>query len=185
MANVKDKKTPAEVSNESSKNKNIPKPDPHVLMYGTATPYVALFDGGQIPIINPLTNIYLGAYISKFDYKFDEEHENIATLVLDTGNPDSADIESIQEGQTIYIQWGYIYPDGSYKSSKVHAMVVKELDLKFHDRGTTLTIKCKDGVSSLREDIPYKSDGTDTYTMKSFMDDGFGQNRGIIIQMFE
>lgn len=183
-AKIKDKKALADKKVEAKQN-NPPKPDPHVLVYGTATPYVALFDEGSMPVMNPLTNIPLGAYISRFNYKFDEENENQATLIFDTGNPDTVDIEAIQEGKTLYLQWGYIYPNGESKSSKVHAVEVKELGSTFNDQGTTLTLKCKDGTSSLREDVPYKSNGMDWYKMKNFLDDGLGQERGVIIEMFE
>lgn len=184
MANIKDAKSPAELNQEAPKISSV-APDPHVLMYGTATPYIALFDDSSLPIINPLTGIPLGAYMSRFNYRFDEEKENEAVIVFDTGNPDTADIEEIQEGKTIYLQWGYIYPNGDYLSSNVHAVEIKEIDLNFNDQGTTLILKCKDSTSSLRESIPYKSNGTDWYTMVNFLDNGMGQERGIIIEMFE
>ena len=34
--------------------------------YGTATPYLAIFNDMGIPVKNPLTGIPIGAYISNF-----------------------------------------------------------------------------------------------------------------------
>ena len=45
--------------------------------------------------MNPLTGIPLGAYISTWSYRYDEEKENLATLTFDTGNPDTVDIADI------------------------------------------------------------------------------------------
>lgn len=37
--------------------------------------------------MNPITGIPLGAYISNWSYKYDEEKENLATITFDTGDP--------------------------------------------------------------------------------------------------
>ena len=84
------------------------KPDPSILMEGTATPYLAIFSEDGVPVMNHLTGIPLGAYISQFQYKFDEEHENESTLNFDVGNPDIVDQDDLQTNKTIWLQWGYI-----------------------------------------------------------------------------
>ena len=65
------------------------KPNQSILYNGTATPYMALFDSGGMPIMNVITGIPLGAYISNWSYKYDEEKENLATITFDTGDPDT------------------------------------------------------------------------------------------------
>ena len=42
------------------------KPNQPILYNGTATPYMALFNSGGMPIMNPITGIPLGAYISNW-----------------------------------------------------------------------------------------------------------------------
>ena len=79
-----------------------------ILYKGMGQPYLALFNFGGMPIMNPITGIPLGAYISTWSYRYDEEKENLATLTFDTGNPDTVDIAEIQENQNICLQWGYI-----------------------------------------------------------------------------
>ena len=39
-----------------------------ILYNGTAMPYLALFDSLGMPVMNTITGIPLGAYISKFTY---------------------------------------------------------------------------------------------------------------------
>ena len=79
-----------------------------ILYNGMGQPYLALFNFGGMPIMNPITGIPLGAYISTWSYRYDEEKENLATLTFDTGNPDTVDIADIQENQQICLQWGYL-----------------------------------------------------------------------------
>lgn len=182
---TKDKKTPAEEKVESkNQEKQAFKTSPSVLDHGTATPYIALFDAALEPIMNPLTGVALGAYVSQFQYRFDQEHENECVMTVDTGNPDTVDIPEIQDGAPVSIQYGYIYPDGTIYSSKVHELEVKELESTFDDQGTHLVIHLKDSTSNLRSTDPYKPLG-DSYTFTQFMDNGMNQNVGIVIEMFE
>ena len=48
-----------------------------ILYNGMGQPYLALFDFRGMPIMNPITGIPLGAYISTWNYRYDEEKENV------------------------------------------------------------------------------------------------------------
>lgn len=184
-----DVKSPAEQytddSQITSQRKEAWPTEPSNLQYGTATPYVALFNEGGEPILNPLTGIALGAYMTSFNFKSGEKEEDNCIMVFDTGDPDTADVEGIQEGDTITIQWGYIYPDGTFQCSKPHDVQIKTVEMVFDDQGTHLALHCKDGVSNLRYSLPYKATGDENETFLNFLDNGMGQNRGIIIEMFD
>lgn len=185
MAEIKDKKSPAEESKDTElKNQESWKVEQPNLEHGTGTPYLALFQEDGNPILNPITGIALGAYISKFVFKSSDEKEDACVLTFDTGDPNTVDIEAIQEGKIINVQWGYIYSNASHNSSKVHGLEIKQLEMVFDDRGTHVTLHCKDVVSNLRHSIPYKPNGTDQ-TMKDFLDSGCGCDQGIIIIMYE
>ena len=95
MANIKEQKVTT-------------KSDPSILLKGTATPYLAIFSEEGMPIMNQITGIPLGAYISRFQFKYSEEEENLATLTFECGNPDIVDQEDLGENKTIILQWGYI-----------------------------------------------------------------------------
>lgn len=99
-----------------------------ILYNGTAMPYLALFDSLGMPVMNTVTGIPLGAYISKFTYMYDEEKENLATLVFDTGDPDTVDIPELQEGSVIFLQWGYVYPDGQFISGPIKTIKIRDFD---------------------------------------------------------
>lgn len=187
MADLKDSPIPA---NQAELKANKKKPDewkvePSNLQYGTATPYIAIFDENGSPIVNPLTNIALGAYVNSFKFASGDETEDGLKMSIVTGNPDTADVPEIQEGRIIQIQFGYIYPDKTFKSSKVHRLKIKELEVIFNDKGTHIQIGALDEVSDLRLSTPYKPTGLDNRSMKDFMDAGLGLKVGIIIEMFE
>lgn len=182
MAEIKDRKSPAETS---KKKLNELKQEPSNLRNGTATPYIALFDQAGSPIINPLTGISLGAYVSKFNFVSGDQKEDNLNIIVDTGDPDTVDIPEIQEGKTLLVQWGYIYSDGSSHSSTVHSVEIKQIDVTFDDQGTHITIIAKDKVSDLRLSAPYRPIGEEGYTLKTFLDEGMGLNMGIIIELFE
>lgn len=180
MANIKEKPEKKEEVNGTS----LKPADASNLHHGTATPYIALFNAFLEPIMNPLTGIPLGAYMSRFSYKFDQESENVCEATFDTGDPNTADIDELKEGYELGVQFGYIYSDGTYKSSKLHYLKLKEIDCVFDDQGTHLTIRLKDSANDLRGSEPYKPCGED-YTFKDFLDGGMGLLRGIIIEKFE
>lgn len=155
--------------------------------YNTATPYLAVFNDMGMPVNNPLTGIPLGAYITSFSYTYDLKKENQASLTIETGNPDTVDIAELQSGKTIFLQWGYIFPNGQSISSPVKAIQVKDLNAVFDQNGTKVTLKCVDGVSNLRHvpgHAPNDKDDDETLGMVAFMDNGCGVGMGIIIEKF-
>lgn len=180
MANIKEKPKKKEEVNATP----LKKADVSNLHHGTATPYIALFNYFLEPIMNPLTGIPLGAYMTRFAYNFDQESENVCEATFDTGDPATADIEELKEDNELGIQFGYIYADRTYKSSKLHYLKVKEVDCVFDDQGTHITIRMKDSVNDLRGSEPYKPAG-EGYTFKDFLDEGMGLMRGLIIEKFE
>lgn len=158
-------------------------------MYGTATPYIALFDSSGVPIKNPLTNIPLGAYISKFSFKYDEEKENNCSLTFDTGNPDTIDIDAFKEGRTLNIQWGYIYSNGTSYSGPLRGLKIKDVNAVFDNLGTHITLKCIDATVELRTLPSHRPSAEDddndgVSSMADYLDRGCDIGLGIIIEKF-
>jgi hypothetical protein len=157
---------------------------------GIAMPYLAIFGEDGTPVMNKLTGVPLGAYITKFTYKYDEEKENQASITFETGDPDTVDLDELQENKTILRQWGYVYPSGSFISSPVKSIKVKDFNCTFNSTGTHVTIVCVDGVSSLRHVPPHPpcdaSDlGDGKSSMVDFLDRGCDREVGVIIEYFE
>lgn len=155
-----------------------------ILYNGTGQPYMALFDESGSPIMNPITNIPLGQYVSTWNYMYDEEKENLATITIDTGDPDTVDIAGIQEGQNIVLQWGYVYPDGQFISSPVKVLKVRDFEAVFDTNGTHITIKCIDAVGDLRFSAPYTYSDDAEYKLSTYLDKGLGKGIGVIIEIF-
>lgn len=155
-----------------------------ILYQGTGTPYVALFNQIGMPIINTATGIPLGAYIHTFSYKTDESKENLCTIQLSTGNPITVDNTSIQEGNSIIIQWGYIFPDASSISSDPISLKIRDMDILFDDNGTKITLKCVDKSGKIRQMPIWVPEPDSTITLKDFMDNGLNCGMGIVIEKF-
>lgn len=177
MASVKEKGNLKKQEEWEYENPNLEK--------GTGTPYIALFSETGEPVINPLTGIPIGVYVTSFTFGSGDEDEDVLRITIDTGNPDTIDIPEIQEGNQLHVQWGYIYSDGSSNSSNVHIVKIKQLEVNFNDQGTHINITAKDSVSDLRTSAPYKPNGGESYNLKNYLDDGLGLNKGVIIEMFE
>lgn len=156
-----------------------------ILYNGTAMPYLALFDSLGMPVMNTVTGIPLGAYISKFTYMYDEEKENLATLVFDTGDPDTVDIPELQEGSVIFLQWGYVYPDGQFISGPIKTIKIRDFDCTFDAMGTHVTLKCIDSVGDLRFQPPYTYSDLPQYKFSKFIEGGCNNNTGVIIELFQ
>lgn len=163
----------------------MPAKQKPILYNGMGQPYLALFDFQGMPIKNPLTGIPLGAYISTWTYRYDEEKENLATITFDTGNPDTVDIEALQEGQIICLQWGYIYPDGQFVSGPVKIIKVRDFDATFDSTGTHVTIKCIDSTGDLRYQPAYNFSDMEGYKLSTFLDNGCDNATGVIIEIFQ
>ena len=172
MANIKEQKVTT-------------KSDPSILLKGTATPYLAIFSEEGMPIMNPITGIPLGAYISRFQFKYSEEEENLATLTFECGNPDIVDQEDLGENKIIILQWGYIYADGTAVCNKPKAVKIQDFNCTFDDSGTHASILCRDSTADIRYALPLKAGGFESEKMSNFLDNGCELDIGVVIEKFE
>jgi hypothetical protein len=156
-----------------------------ILYNGMGQPYLALFDFRGMPIMNPITGIPLGAYISTWNYRYDEEKENLATITFDTGDPDTVDVEALQENRDIFLQWGYIFSDGTFVSSPAINIKVRDFEAKFDSTGTHVTIKCIDSIGDLRYQPPYNFSEASENSLSSYLDGGCDNGVGVIIEIFQ
>lgn len=155
-----------------------------ILYMGTAMPYMALFNEVGAPIEESTTGLPLGAYITSFSYKTDESKENLCTINFTVGNPLCVDNPAIEEGSTILVQWGYIYPDSSSISSPLVVLKIRDMDITFDDGGTKVTLKCVDKSAKIRQMPIWVPRADSETTLKDFMDNGLNCGMGIVIQKF-
>lgn len=171
----------------ASQNNQIPPLNSLFSRYGTATPYLALFNTDGSPIINQATGIPLGEYITQFSSKQDEEKENQAKLTFDCGDPDLVDQIDLHEHHTLLIQWGYIFNNGAFISGPIKAITVKDFNCSFDSTGVHVSIVCVDGMVSLRHIppcAPCSEEDTEQDGFVAFLDNGCNMNIPIIIEEF-
>lgn len=157
---------------------------PSILDHGTATPYLAIFSEVGTPVLHPVTGVPLGAYISQFNYKYDEEKLNECTITFDCGDPDVVDEKSFPEGTEIFVQWGYIYSDGSSVSSEAKSLKVRDYNVDFDDQGVHSTLVCLDIKADLLLSLPVKPNGDDTKTLDKYLENGCGLDLPVLIEAF-
>ena len=179
----------AEVKNKATGKENDQKPKElrsqgHILYNGTGTPYLAIFHDDQSPIIESNSGLPISVYISSFTYKLDQEQENECKFTIDTGNPDTVDVSGIKSGEEVLVQYGYVFSDGSFESSKTYSLQVKSLDVTFDQTGTHINVLLKDKTSDLRKMPPFRL-SSENYTFRHFMDDGFAVGQPIVIEKYE
>lgn len=155
-----------------------------ILQKGIGQPYMAIFNTNGRPIMNPITGIPIGAYISAWDFSYDEERENLANITIDTGDPDTVDIRELSENSILLLQWGYIYSNGEFISSPIRVIKVRDFNTTFDDKGTHITLVCQDGVSEFRYFPPYTYNESKEYSLSTLLDKGYYGNLGIIIEEF-
>lgn len=155
-----------------------------ILQQGIGQPYLAIFDSKGMPIKNVLTGIPFGVYITRWYFEYNEETENLSIINLDVADPDTVDVEELHEGSIIYLQWGYIFPNGEFLSSPVRVIKVRDFDCIFDDQGTHITIKCVDGAGDLRYYPPYSFSEIPEYSFSTLLNGGCNNSVGVIIEEF-
>lgn len=176
--------------------KSSKQPEKPTLYVGTGTPYIALFDEASQPILNPLTNLPLGLYMDSFRYTFQEANSrssrgfmkntnpgNEGKLIFRSEDPNTIDISGLQENSKIFIQYGYIFPDGSFLTSPILSTVIRQIDAVFDNNGVTITILTKDKSDLMKYKKPYSPlSGNDTFL--KWLKEGCGYDVGVIIKKF-
>lgn len=155
-----------------------------VLYHGTATPYLAIFSEVGTPLLHPITGVPLGAYISQFQYKYDEEKHNECTITFDCGDPDVVDEKSFPKDMKLFVQWGYIYSDSSSVSSEAKALKVRDYDVEFDDQGVHSTLVCLDIKADLLSSPPVKPNGDENKTLDHYLENGCDLEIPVIIEAF-
>lgn len=168
-------------------------PGKPTLYHGTGTPYIALFDTQARPILNSITGLPLGYYVDDFSYTFQEANStrrrtqfpgNECKIVIKFGDPDVVDIEPLQKNATFIIQFGYVFSDGTFRSSAPISVMVRQVDTIFNEEGITTTILTKDGTDVLRYFPPY-SPQSDSDTLLDYLEKGCGIGAGVLIKKFK
>lgn len=124
-----------------------------ILLEGTGTPYIAIFDGSSNPIIDPSNQLPLGTFIDNFIYEYNEEKEDTGSFVITTNNPNICDLPQLQYQEILWIQWGYVLPDSTVVCGNPRRVMITDISASFKSSGVTLEIKFAD-PNILLKNIP-------------------------------
>lgn len=126
-----------------------------ILKEGMGTPYLAIFDGGDKPIIDPVSGLPIGMFLDNFIYEYNEDKEDSGSFVLTTDNPNIADLPQLAYEMPLHLQWGWILSDGTSICSPVRKVIITGNNNSFTSEGITLEIKFAD-ASILLKNQPSK-----------------------------
>lgn len=133
-----------------------------VLLNGNGTPYLAIFDGAESPIMDKLNDLPIGMEVTNFKYKYSEDKGDSGEFTIETNNVDIVDEPSLQYKMPLRLQWGWLFSDGSSKRSPVRLVNISDHKIEFTPDGTKFTIKFKDAKKFLEDEPPaYFADQTD------------------------
>ena len=122
-----------------------------ILPNGTGTPYLAIFDGDGAPIIDEKLGLPIGMLLDNFIYEYTEEKEDSGSFVITTDNSDLPSNPKLAYQMPLKLQWGWIYPDGSYISGPIRKVIVIGSSSSFTSNGVTLEIKFADASILLKQ----------------------------------
>jgi hypothetical protein len=84
----------------------------------------------------------------------------------------------------LFVQWGYIYSDGSSVSSEAKALKVRDYNVEFDDQGVHSTLVCLDIKADLLLSLPVKPNGDDNKTLDKYLENGCDLEMPVIIEAF-
>lgn len=152
---------------ETESNKVRPMADTRsMLPDGVGTPYVAIFDGTEAPIIDPLSGLNIGALVNSFEYNYNEDDADDGKFTIQCNNPNLVAHPKLADSMTLNLQWGWIYPDGSIYYGPLRSVMVTDREVTFGRDGTELTIEFSSAGAILKNEPSRMPDGdTDTMLM--------------------
>ena len=101
------------------------KPDSDATLYeGMGVPYLAIFDGGQEAIIDPVSKLPIGVYVVSFEYTYEEGKEDKGRFIIVTNNTNLISLKEFNYMMPLHLQWGWIYPDATSKSGPLKKVLI-------------------------------------------------------------
>lgn len=132
----------------------VPKEDSApVLFHGMGAPYLGIFNGQSKPIKCPKNNLPVGTFVKGFEYKYTEDGPDVGEIMIETDNPNLLDHPDLQYYSELWLQWGYIFPDGSCLPGPPRKVIIIGNTCEFTERGTTINLKIAD-VGVMLKTVP-------------------------------
>ena len=121
-----------------------------VLLDGTGTPYLAVFNNLGEPIVDSSSGLPIGMLMTDFEYNYNEEKSDVGEFTLETDNPDLISHPALDFYMGLMLQWGWIYPNGGFYCSPVRQVVITEHKVDFTETGVKIRITFSDSSVLLK-----------------------------------
>lgn len=135
--------------------KTVLKPDsPQVLEHGTGTPYVAIFNQMGTAIVDPVTLLPLGVFVTSFEYTYSDDKGHTGKFDIHVNNPAVIDLPELGYKMGIQLQWGYIYPSWKPFCGPIRRVILTDRKVTFGQEGVKATYEFKDAASLSAKESP-------------------------------
>lgn len=119
-----------------------------ILPFGYGSPFIKVFyfkEGrkGQKDTFRPINSNYVA---TSLEYKYAEEEDDSATIIITTNDRTIADKAEFQKGAQLKLLWGYI----GGPQCKAVSVYIRDVDVQFEDK-VTLTLSCTDKGAYLKD----------------------------------
>lgn len=129
---------------------NVLPDSPTVLQNGTGTPYLAIFNGSQQPIMDFKNNLPIGVFVTSFEYSYIEEDCDEGKIVIETDNPDLVALDELDYYRPLQLQWGYIFPSKLTYVGPIRKVMITGREVTFDESGTHITLTVSDASVILK-----------------------------------
>lgn len=133
-----------------------------ILPQGTGTPYIALYDGSNKPIIDLYSRLPIGVFATSFKFVQEEGKTKEAEIVLKVPHRFAVDSKNISSYAPIKIVYGWIYPDSTYTFSPSWNLMVIGREVSYTPSGVDITLKLSDKTTLYKNAPSAFPDNLDT-----------------------
>lgn len=142
----------------------------NILLNGTGTPYVAIFDSKKNPIMDPVSNLPIGELVSSFTYVYDEEREDNGNIHIICNNPNLVALPALGYQMGLNLQWGWILSESSIFCGPVRKVIIVGVKVEFTSNGIEIDLDIADS-SILLKNTPsnYYKNNTKGYLFSEYL----------------
>lgn len=126
------------------------KDSDNILLNGTGTPYVAIFDSKKNPIIDPVSNLPIGVLVSSFTYVYDEEREDNGNIHIICNNPNLVALPALGYQMSLHLQWGWLLSESSIFCGPVRKVIIIGVKVEFTNNGVEIDLDIADSSILLK-----------------------------------
>lgn len=119
-------------------------------LHGIASPRLFIYDG-QNKLVRDRRGRDLGREAVRFEYHYDEEDDDTCTIVFQSSDIYLADNKALQINSALYVTWGFMNSDGKRIMSPKRLIAIRDIESNYDSDKITLTLKCTDSVSYIKE----------------------------------